>query len=120
MTKTSWFHDRTRLEVIRTRLEVMGGAMVRIKSRGGSVKYQTCLIFCRSTMTSMETTTDPIQVCKTEDPPPIKFVTNIHYQCSPTCVLYNCKDMLYDQKDCTWKCIIGAVGRYNTNSGTGA
>ena len=26
---------------------------------GGSVKYQTCLIFCQSTMTSQETTIDP-------------------------------------------------------------
>ena len=46
---------RTELEVTRdTRQDgyQMGGAKDGNKSGGGSVKYQTCLMFCRSTVTS--------------------------------------------------------------------
>ena len=45
-------HDRT------------GKANILIQSCGRSVKYQTCLIFWRSTMTSQETITNPNWLCK--------------------------------------------------------
>ena len=35
------------------------GATVRIKSHGGSVKYQTCLIFCPPRTSSPESITNP-------------------------------------------------------------
>ena len=43
----------------------VGRAKVRIQSQwGGSVRYQTCLIFCWSTATHWETTTNPNRICK--------------------------------------------------------
>ena len=62
VTRTSWFDDGTRLEVIRTRLIVIRQAPFEVeglplgsRNRGGSVKYQTCLIFYRPTKSSQET-----------------------------------------------------------------
>ena len=40
----------------------VGRARIKIKSCGGSVKYQTCVIFFRSNVTTQETTNDPIRL----------------------------------------------------------
>ena len=39
-------------------------ATVRMKSRGGSVKYQKCLTFSQPTKSRWETLTDPNEPCK--------------------------------------------------------